>query len=138
MEGDYRVLKRGWQAGDRDRQHVLSLMFLAWMHWAEPELLTGLKYDPDAQALWLEIFDHMGGEESSDPEFLFVASIMAGLFPWALGPDEIWEATSERAAARSRLLKPEGFKAQMFENRGDYGDYFRVHTESSRTTHEAP
>ena len=41
---------------DRDREHALRLLFLAWMHWADPRFVTGMSEDPRAEELWHEIF----------------------------------------------------------------------------------
>ncbi len=40
----------------------LHLLYFAWYHWAESQFVTGLEYDPDANELWLEIFDSFDGE----------------------------------------------------------------------------
>jgi len=127
MEADYLRLKARWQTGGRDREGALHLLFLGWMHWAEPDCLTGLAEDPNAADLWHQIYSHFGGEASSDPEFLFVASLMADLFPWGLGDVAEWEGIAKRLAARSLDLRPEGFSVQTFKDRSDYGDYFQIH-----------
>ena len=124
MEETYGNLRDGWAAGDRDREHALHLLFLSWMHWADPPVVTGMSDDPDATNLWHAIFRHFGGETSSDAEFLYVASIMSSIAPWALGDVEAWEATSERMRMRSLHLHPDGFSPEHFQGRGDYGDYF--------------
>lgn len=133
MENTYRLLKGAWQAGDRDREHALHLLFLAWMHWAEPEFLTGLTEDADERELWHSIYRHFGGEASSDAEFLFVASLMINLFPWMLGDVAEWEARAQRMAERSLGLRPEGFSTRAFEGRGDYGEYFTIHARAETT-----
>ena len=127
MEDAYRLLKSGWQNGNRDRENTLHLLFLAWMHWAEPDFLTGLTDDEDANELWRAIYDDFGGEAASDAEFLFVASLMADIFPWALGDVAEWETRAKRMAARSLELKPEGFTTRAFQGRSDYGEYFTIH-----------
>ncbi|WP_375383321.1 hypothetical protein [uncultured Sphingomonas sp.] len=90
MEEAYRVLREGWAEGDRNRERALHLLYLAWWHWAEPEFLTGLSYDPDVVTLWHEIFDHFGGKASDDAELLYVAAIMAVITPWAFGDEHDW------------------------------------------------
>jgi hypothetical protein len=124
MEEAYRKLRDGWAAGDRDRERTLHLLFLSWMHWADPPFVTKMSDDPDALGLWHTIFDDFGGEASSDAEFLHVAAIMATVTPWALGEERAWEAASTRMKARSLHLNPEGFSPDTFEGRGDYGHYF--------------
>ena len=124
MEEAYRQLRDGWQAGERDREHALHLLFLAWMHWADPCFVTGMPEDPLATELWHDIFAHFGGEESFDAEFLHVAGLMAQLFPWELGDEQAWEAAANRMKMRSLRLRPDGFSPDLFEGRGDFGEYF--------------
>ena len=134
-EEDYRRLREDWLAGDRDREHSLHLLFLAWMHWADPPFVTGMSDDPDADKLWQEVFAHFGGEGSSDAEFLHVAGLMAHLFPWALGDESLWKAAAERLKARSLQLRPEGFTPELFEGRGDFGEYFAHQARVAPTPH---
>ena len=134
MEDDYRRLREGWLAGDRDRERSLRLLFLAWMHWADPPFVTGMSVDQDAENLWHEVFAHFGGESSSDSEFLHVAGMMAHIFPWALGDEQTWEGAAERMKERSLQLRPEGFTPELFEGRGNYGDYF-AHQARAAPTH---
>lgn len=124
MEEAYQALRAGWMVGDRDRERALHLMYLAWWHWAEPDFLTGFSEDPFALRLWHAVFDHFRAEDSSDPEFLFVAAIMAGVTPWMLGDEAVWKKQAERMMARSFALKPDGFSPEEFDGRGDYGEYF--------------
>lgn len=134
MEDDYKRLLKGWLSGDRDREQSLHLLFLVWMHWADPPFVTGMSDDPDAEKLWHEIFAHFGGEESNDAEFLHVAAMMAHIFPCALGNEQVWEGAAERMKSRSLQLRPEGFTPELFEGRGDYGDYF-AHQARAAPTH---
>jgi hypothetical protein len=124
MEEEYRELRDSWAAGDRDRERALHLLFVSWMHWADPPFVTGMSEDPRATELWHEVFEHFGGEDSADAEFLYVAGLMAELFPWVLGDETVWEATAKRMKARSLQLRPEGFAPELFEGRGDFGEYF--------------
>ncbi len=124
MEASYRRLRSSWDAGDRDREHALHLIFYAWMHWADPSFVTGMAEDPSATQLWLDVFDYFGGEESSDAEFLHVAGMMVHIFPWALGDEGTWEAIAQRMKLRSLELRPEGFPPKLFEDRGNFGEYF--------------
>jgi len=124
LEKSYLELRDSWERGDRDREHVLQLFFLSWMHWADPPFVTGMSDDPRANEIWHEIFDFFGGEKSSDAEFLHVAGLMAHLFPWVLGDEIEWMTIVKRLKARSLELQPNGFPAEMFEGRGDYGKYF--------------
>jgi hypothetical protein len=124
MDEDYQRLRAGWLAGDRDRERALHLLFLTWWHWAEPDFLTGLSDDPVALGLWQEIFGHFGGEVSTDAEFLFVASVMTTVTPWAFGNEDAWADAGESMMARSLVIQPGGFGPSAFEGRGEYGDYF--------------
>lgn len=133
MEEDYQMLRAGWAAGDRDRERALNLLFLAWWHWAEPDFLTGLSYDPTAVELWRDVFEHFGGQASADAEFLFVASIMATVTPWMFGNEVIWESAGEAMMARALSLRPDGFSPDMFQGRGEYGDYFAHQASTPRT-----
>jgi hypothetical protein len=124
LEPDFRRLKAAWELGHRDREDALHLLFLAWMHWADPPFVTGLKDDLDAEDLWRTIFGYFGGENSIDAEFLHVAGLMVGIFPWGLGDEIEWASRAERMKARSLDLRPDGFSPEFFEGRSDYGDYF--------------
>lgn len=124
MEADYRRLKSAWRAGGCSDDEALHLLFMAWMHWAEPPFLTGLEDDPEVVALWLELFAHFGGEEALNTEFLHVAGMMAHLFPWMLGDDLDWSARGERMMARALTIRTDGFTPGVFEGRGAYGEYF--------------
>ncbi|KQN82840.1 hypothetical protein ASE90_08665 [Sphingomonas sp. Leaf67] len=124
MEEDYQKLRAGWAAGDRDRERALHLLYLSWWHWAEPDFLTGLSDDPTALQLWRAIFEHFGGRASVDAEFLFVAAIMIEITTWAFGDEDAWAKVADMMIARSLLLKPDGFSAASFEDRGCFGVYF--------------
>jgi hypothetical protein len=124
VETDYLRLKAAWQAGDCSEDDALHLLFMAWMHWADPPFLTGLDDDPEAVTLWLNLFAHFGGEAAPNAEFLHVAGMMAHIFPWMLGDDVEWDARAQRMMARALELKPDGFGPEVFEGRGEYGDYF--------------
>lgn len=133
MEADYRRLKALKNAGSLTRDEALHLLFMAWMHWADPPHLTGLEDDPGADGLWHALFAGFGGEDSADAEFLHVAGLMANLFPWELGPVEEWEARSVRMMSRALELRPDGFSPDFFEGRGEYGAYF-AHQAGGRDT----
>ena len=127
MEAEYRWLKSAWQSAPSSREDALHLLYFAWMHWADPQFVTGMEYDPDASELWRAIFDVFGGEQSEDAEFLHVAALMTGLFPECLGDPDEWTARAERMEARSIQLEPKGFAPEHFDGRGDYGEYFAHH-----------
>lgn len=124
LEPDYGRLKAAWELGLRDRDDALHLLFLAWMHWADPPFVTGMEDDLEADELWRTIYGYFGGEGSTDAEFLHVAGLMAGIFPWCLGDEVEWASRATRMRTRSLNLKPDGFSPKFFEGRSDYGDYF--------------
>ena len=124
MEKIYVDLKGRWLAGERDRELALRLMYFSWMHWADPPFVTGYADDPGAANLWREAFTYLGGESSTDAEFLYVSGIMAELFPWALGDETEWEQRGVQLRARAKELQPDGIASGVFDDRGDYGKYF--------------
>ena len=85
-----------------------------------------------AAELWRNVFHSFGGEASQDAEFLYVASIMADITPWALGDEGDWKAAATRMRARALTLKPHGFSPEEFEGRGKYGEYFAHHSRAPR------
>jgi len=123
MEAEYRRLKSVWQSGTCVREDALHLLYFVWMHGAEPQSLTGMEFDPDAEKLWEAIFEFFGGEQSQDAEFLHVAAIMASLFDFSLCDKGEWE----RMRARSIQLQPEGYSPEDFDGRGEFGEYFAHH-----------
>ena len=129
LEDIYNELCRCWAMDVISRELALELMFLAWWHWAEPDFLTGLSYTPEAIPLWRMLFQDFGGEESDDPEFLFVAGVMLNVTPWALpGDEEANEKRAMRMQARSEKLRPQGFEPGYFHEDREYGEYFAHHS----------
>ena len=120
----YSLLLSRWNEGARDRETALRLMFLSWYSVAEPASLTGLPGDSDTRSILLQTFESLGGKDSIDPEFCFVAGYMASLFAWIFGNEAQWIATGNSMLARARRLKPSGLSPEQFEARGAYGDYF--------------
>ena len=57
---------------------------------------------------------------------------MATITPWVFGDEDVWEAAAGVMMARSRELEPARISPEVFEGRGDYGEYFahqsRVHS----------
>lgn len=124
VEETYTEFKAKWRAGERERELALHLLFLAWMHWADPPFVTNLNADEEAISLWFEVFAFFGAEASSDAEFLYVAAIMATITPCELGGESHWGPRIELLKSRSRQLRPAGFGPEAFAARGDYGNYF--------------
>jgi hypothetical protein len=120
----YELLQSRWNAGGRDRETALRLLFLAWYSCSEPPFLTGLSMDAPYADVFADVFSHLGEEQSSDPEFLFAVGVMATSFPYCIGPESEWEAVGKRCVHRAAELRPEGFEPGWFEGRGAYGNYF--------------
>ncbi|GEM_PF-657498 len=119
----FAMLKQRWGAGARDRETALRLMFLAWYAFAEPTPFTGLPYGEDTGTPFREAFEELGGEASSDAEFLFSIGVMMAVAAYGVGHEAEWEAIGERCAERARLLRPEGFHPEHFLGMGAYGEY---------------
>lgn len=119
----YAMLKQRWGSGARDRETALRLLFLAWYAFAEPPPFTGLPYAEDTGTRFREVFEELGGEASSDAEFLFAVGVMMAVAAYGVGHEAEWEAIGERCAERARLLRPEGFHPEHFLGQGAYGDY---------------
>jgi hypothetical protein len=121
----FSMLRIRWEHGCRDRETGLRLMFLAWYACAEPPCSTGLRGQADFGQVFREIFAHLGGVASTDPELLCAVGLMCGdLFPWCVGPEDEWSALGMECRRAAKRLKPEGFPPEQFEGRGAYGDYF--------------
>jgi len=121
VEADYRNLKAQWLAGERRRDLCLQLLFFAWMHWADPSFVTGLTEDPEANALWHDIFVFFGGERSTDAEFLFVSGVMAEVTPWGLGDEKEWRQLGTRMVGQAMTSQMKALSLSVFDNRGKYG-----------------
>jgi hypothetical protein len=120
---------REWDAGNRDRELRLHLLFLAWYCSLEPPHLTGFDETVVPSARLPEVFsavyETLAGSILDDAEALYVVGLIAQLTPWLLGGDpESWEALSQEFRAQYRALVPEGLEPSTFEGRGAYGDYF--------------
>ena len=120
---------REWDAGNRDREFRLHLLFLAWYCNLEPPHLTGCDEAvcPSAQlpGLFTAVYETFAGTILDDAEALYVVGLIAQLTPWLLGGDiKDWEVRSRDFRVRYRMLVPEGLSPSIFEGRGAYGDYF--------------
>ena len=120
----YNMLKARWQAGHRDLETGLRLMFLAWYSCAEPPFLTGLPTQENTGRVFREVFAHFGGVASTEPELLHAAGLMCDLFPWCCGSTDEWSAIGVECKKAARRLNPQGYPPAHFEGRGTYGDYF--------------
>ncbi len=114
-------LKARWDTGQRDRETCLRLLFLAWYCCSEPNEFTGL---PGCVGnLFGSIFAHLNEVAPDDPEFLFVAGYMAGLWPWCCGEPLQWEKAGKECLRRFQA-SGEHFEPENFVGRGTYGHYF--------------
>lgn len=112
-----------WEAGQRDCETCLRLLFLAWYTCAEPTWLTGLPEEGTMSPLFQSVFAHLDENCPDDAEFLFVAGYMAALWPWCCGDESQWEKTGRDCLARFRK-KGEPLLPEVFADRGAYGEYF--------------
>jgi hypothetical protein len=120
----FALLKARWQAGRRDLETGLRLMFLAWYACTEPPFLTGLPTQEDTGRVFREVFAHFGGTASTEPELHYAVGLMCDLFPWCCGNEDEWSAVGVECKNAAQRLKPEGYPPEHFEGRGAYGDYF--------------
>jgi hypothetical protein len=121
------MLKARWEAGERDLETGLRLMFLAWYGTAEPPYLTGIELERDGYEgpqLSQEVFSFFGGVECGEPELLYVVGVMAEVDPYACGEAKEWAAIGNFCARAARKLRPSGYPPEHYEGRGAYGDYF--------------
>jgi hypothetical protein len=124
----YEFLKRAWDAGDRDRELILHLLFLAWYGLCEPSHITGFVAPEARWREFAEIFHQIHAfvqpSIEHDLEMLYVVGLMAYLFPHLLGDVTFWKQISSRYRQQYRLLAPNGLDPSIFQNRGAYGAYF--------------
>jgi len=124
-----RLAVREWDAGNRDREFRLHLIFLAWYCNLEPPHLTGWDEasspSPQLSGLFSAVYETFADSLLDDPEVLYVVGLIAQLTPWLLGGDVgVWDIRSRNFRSRYRALLPEGLSPSYFEGRGAYGDYF--------------
>lgn len=118
----FNMLMARWDAGERDRETALRLLFLGWYAHCEPPFLTGL-FDVE-QTICAEAFAALGDVGTSDPEVCFVMSLMADTYPWALGDEMYWAQIGQVLSVRGAKLQPGGVPSSVFCGRGAYGAYF--------------
>jgi hypothetical protein len=63
-------------------------------------------------------------QRSSPSQFLCVTATMATITPEGLGGEPLWRPRVAHLQSRPKELRREGFEPEVFEGRGDYGDYF--------------
>ncbi len=124
------ALHRRWNGGLRDRETALRLLFLLWLSCREPNELTGLPEPQDNvlpawHRLVEDIFETLGGAETTDLEILFVLWWLSTDASWCCGPESVWEGRSARF--RSALLERGGLdqiRPDELLRGGAYGAYF--------------
>lgn len=124
----YHQLKVHWDTGNRDREVILHLLFLAWYGLEEPQHITGFEnldiISVELQQTFTTVFRYVQPAINNDVEMLYIIGLMAYLFPYLLTPDINWETISEQYRQRYRVLEPNGIRPEAFRNRGAYGEYF--------------
>lgn len=118
----FSLLLARWQAGARDEETAVRLLFLCWYRVVEPLWLTGL-YE-ETGSLFTEVFEQAGGEEHATPLVLLAVGVMAGMFPWVVGDEIAWAETAERLERKARELQPD-IGSESFSGLGEAGRYFR-------------
>jgi len=117
-----------WNAGNREREFRLHLLFLAWYCNLEPSHITGYhESTPSDQLgrLFSSVYETFADYILDDAEVLYVVGVMASISSWLLGGDDrAWETRARDFRVRYRALVPEGLSPSYFEGRGAYGDYF--------------
>jgi hypothetical protein len=121
MKAEWDSLFAQWLAGVRTREAALRLLFLTWYSCSEPQWLSGLEEVAPPDGLIDELFEFLGGEEATDAEVLYVVAVMAEVAAWCLGEERRWEGVARSFWARLGGRVP---AAEVFDGRGDYGEYF--------------
>lgn len=101
----YRLLKKQWQKGDRDRELGLHLLFLSWYGLIEPPFVFG-EYDEKIDKLqetFHDVFRYFEPRLDEDVELLYVIGLPAHMFPFILGDERTWEI---RAAQYRETYRP--------------------------------
>ncbi len=118
----YQALNERWNEGAHDRETALRLLFLTWYSTSEPQELTGIGDVEISRCR--ELFKLLGGENTKDPEIIFVFFIMATVSSFSLGDAKYWESIGLKFRARINQMGNEALNISIFNNRGAYGDYF--------------
>jgi hypothetical protein len=117
-----------WNAGNHARELGLDLMFHCWYLIMEPPFLTGYdltrEENLDVEEIFNEVHDSFAFEIRNDPEMLYTVGLMAQLSPWALGDENVWIARSLEYQNLYVIFEPNGLDPELFEGRGEYGNYF--------------
>ena len=122
------ILLKHWDAGGRERETGLHLMFLSWFGIIEPQHITGFPEEPVAQRNLQQTFAKMHSQFESeindDVELLFVFGLPAQMFWFMFDDAAVWEERAKVYRHRFRELAPNGIDPAVFKDRGAYGDYY--------------
>ena len=126
----YAILKPLWDAGDRDRELGLHLLYLSWYGMIEPQHITGFEESVDVfhklEAMFEKVHSHFESDIEQDAEMLYVVGLVAHM-QWFMFTDrEKWEAIGKQYRRLYRAIEPGGLDPAIFEGRGAYGDYFKM------------
>lgn len=132
----YKILKSEWDAGSRDREVGLHLMFTAWYGLIEPSHITGFTETADEQkelnAIMYGVHEYFKDKIADDAEALYAFGLMANMFWYMFDHDHYWEQVSINYQTRYRHLAPNGLDPSIFEDRGAYGEYYQGQVLASR------
>jgi len=120
----YAALVSRWESNVADREECLRLMFLSWYACSEPGTLTGLP-EGSKGVLFGALFEHLGGEQTTDVEVMFTVGIMASTFPYCCGDEDVWAVIARGLKQRYHdLSAAERLSLSQLDGRGAYGKYF--------------
>jgi hypothetical protein len=117
-----------WNAGNQTRELGLDLMFHCWYLLEEPAMHTDYNLivveNSKLTTIFNEVHDSFALGIRNDPEMLYTVGLMAQLHPWLLGDKDVWIKRGIEYRDFYEQLEPNGLDPELFENRGEYGEYF--------------
>ncbi len=120
-----KILLNAWNAGDRDTEVALQLMYTSWDLWEQCYVYDTQKHrELDDQALIMgfqQPYEYLGGHRSENHTLLLTAGHMISLFDYRTG---LTLNDAEMCLKRFLKICPEGIPDTEFEGRGKFGDYF--------------
>ena len=127
----YAILKKQWEAGDRDRELGLHLLFISWYGMIEPKHITGfdesIEVFHELEQMFEKVHSYFEPKIHQDAEMLWVVGLVTHM-QWFMFTDrEKWETISKEYRKLYRALEPDGIDPAIFKGRGAYGDYFQKH-----------
>jgi hypothetical protein len=112
------------RAGARDRETTLRLLFLAWYLDEEPPFLTGAEAGHETRFVFCDLVDAVVESDTDDAESLYAVGQLVSLSPWHLADEQAAVELGRSCLARAAALRPDGFRPEHFDGRGEYGRYF--------------